>query len=157
MKKGQSTLEYLITYGWAILIIVVIASVLWYFGVFNPSRWAGKQATGFSKFVVDDFAFSAGTGLDNGTLTMVMGSLNDKTITGVTITAEELNTGSPAVTGSISGSASWGPSDRKTVTFVNVTTSNATVGDDYRIKVMIAYNQGSVPHSDSGTLIGKVE
>src|SRR3989338_6328732 len=34
-KRGQSALEYLVTYGWAILAIVVVAAVLWYFGVFN--------------------------------------------------------------------------------------------------------------------------
>jgi len=37
--KGQTALEYLITYGWAILVILVVLAVLWYYGVFNPVKW----------------------------------------------------------------------------------------------------------------------
>lgn len=40
MKRGQSALEYLVTYGWAILAIVIIAAVLWYFGVFSQPKIA---------------------------------------------------------------------------------------------------------------------
>ncbi|MBI4214550.1 hypothetical protein HY546_01010 [archaeon] len=42
MRKGQTALEYLITYGWAILIILVVLAVLWYYGVFDPNRYAGE-------------------------------------------------------------------------------------------------------------------
>ncbi len=56
MKRGQSALEYLVTYGWAILAIVIIAAVLWYTGVFNPSKIAGggKGGGGFNKFTYSD-------------------------------------------------------------------------------------------------------
>jgi len=33
--KGQATMEYLMTYGWAILIIIVVIGVLWKMGVFD--------------------------------------------------------------------------------------------------------------------------
>jgi len=32
--KGQTALEYLITYGWAVLIILVVLAVLYYYGAF---------------------------------------------------------------------------------------------------------------------------
>jgi len=35
-KKGQAALEYLMTYGWAILAVVVVLAVLWYLGIFTP-------------------------------------------------------------------------------------------------------------------------
>ena len=55
-RKGQAALEYLITYGWAVLAIVIIAAVLWYLGVFNPNRYAaGKQSGGFSTLTVIDY------------------------------------------------------------------------------------------------------
>ncbi len=44
MKKAQSALEFLVTYGWAILAIILVASLLWYSGVFNPTRYATKQS-----------------------------------------------------------------------------------------------------------------
>lgn len=38
-KRGQAALEYLITYGWALAVIVVAVSVLSYFGFLNPDRY----------------------------------------------------------------------------------------------------------------------
>ncbi|MGD0728804.1 MAG: LamG domain-containing protein [Candidatus Micrarchaeaceae archaeon] len=46
MFKAQSAMEYLITYGWAILIIIVALSALYALGVFNSDTYAGKAATG---------------------------------------------------------------------------------------------------------------
>ena len=37
--KGQTALEYLIVYGWAILVILVVLAVLWYYGVFDINKW----------------------------------------------------------------------------------------------------------------------
>ena len=36
-KGGQSAMEYLMTYGWAILIILIALGALFYLGVFSPS------------------------------------------------------------------------------------------------------------------------
>ncbi|MAF36381.1 hypothetical protein CL622_04655 [archaeon] len=35
-KKGQVAMEFLMTYGWAMIIIVVAVAALWYLGVFTP-------------------------------------------------------------------------------------------------------------------------
>ncbi|HLD75734.1 MAG TPA: hypothetical protein VI874_01835 [Candidatus Norongarragalinales archaeon] len=81
MKKGQSGLEYLVTYGWAILAIVIIAGVLWYFGIFNPARFAGeKQCSGFSAFTCQDFRVAP-----DGTLTIVLNNRVGGGITSVDI------------------------------------------------------------------------
>jgi hypothetical protein len=48
MKKGQSAMEYLMTYGWAILIVIIVAAALYALGVFNPATYAGSRATGFA-------------------------------------------------------------------------------------------------------------
>ena len=37
--KGQSAIEYLTTYMWAILIISIVLSALYYLGVFNPANF----------------------------------------------------------------------------------------------------------------------
>jgi len=39
-KKGQAALEFLTTYGWAFLVILVMIGALSYFGVLDPSRYA---------------------------------------------------------------------------------------------------------------------
>jgi len=37
-KRGQTAIEFLMTYGWAILVVMVAIASLAYFGVLNPSR-----------------------------------------------------------------------------------------------------------------------
>lgn len=34
--KGQSVGDYLMTYGWAILIVIIVATTLYFIGAFNP-------------------------------------------------------------------------------------------------------------------------
>ncbi|MEM3846376.1 MAG: YncE family protein [Candidatus Parvarchaeota archaeon] len=38
-RRSQSALEYMMTYGWAILIIVIVAVVLYSMGIFSPSSF----------------------------------------------------------------------------------------------------------------------
>jgi len=44
--KAQSAMEYLMTYGWAILIIAVVLGALFELGVFNPMTFAPKAPPG---------------------------------------------------------------------------------------------------------------
>jgi hypothetical protein len=38
MRKAQAALEFLTTYGWAFIVILVMIAALAYFGVLNPSK-----------------------------------------------------------------------------------------------------------------------
>ncbi|MBN1923718.1 MAG: hypothetical protein JW791_03070 [Nanoarchaeota archaeon] len=76
MRKAQSALEYLMTYGWAILIIVIVGAALFALGVFNPGGSTALQVRGLSNFQVDDALFDT-----NGTLTLVLGVKTGKTTT----------------------------------------------------------------------------
>ncbi len=46
MNRAQSAMEYLITYGWAILVIAVVFILLFSMGVFNPNTFAPKAKPG---------------------------------------------------------------------------------------------------------------
>lgn len=39
MRKGQAAMEFLMTYGWAILVVLAAIGALAYFGVLSPSRF----------------------------------------------------------------------------------------------------------------------
>jgi len=71
MRRGQAAIEYLMTYGWAILIIIIIGVALVALGLTNPAMWAPpKGASGFSGFQVTDWAyFTNGT---DGNLSLVI-------------------------------------------------------------------------------------
>jgi hypothetical protein len=45
MKKAQSALEFLTTYGWAFLVILIMIGALAYFGILNPSRYLPDRCT----------------------------------------------------------------------------------------------------------------
>ncbi len=50
--RSQSALEYMMTYGWAILVIVIVAGVLYSLGIFSPSSSLAATITGFSSLSV---------------------------------------------------------------------------------------------------------
>jgi hypothetical protein len=61
--KGQTAVEYLMTYGWAILIILIVAGVLAYYGIFAPSGFLGPTARGFGQIaVLSPWSLAASTG-----------------------------------------------------------------------------------------------
>ena len=51
-KRAQAAIEYMMTYGWAVLIIVVVMVFLYSMGVFSPSRSVTPTSTGFSPFSI---------------------------------------------------------------------------------------------------------
>ena len=48
MKKGQAAMEFLMTYGWAILVVIAAIAALAYFGVLSPSKMLPERCTGES-------------------------------------------------------------------------------------------------------------
>jgi hypothetical protein len=42
-RKGQAAIEYLITYGWTILLIIITIGIIIYFDVLNPLRFLPLQ------------------------------------------------------------------------------------------------------------------
>jgi len=57
-RKGQAAIEFIMTYGWAILVVLAAIGALAYFGVLNPGNFLPDRCTlsaGFSciEFKVD--------------------------------------------------------------------------------------------------------
>lgn len=46
-SKAQAALEFLMTYGWAILLVIVVVGALYATGMLKPCRWVGLQAKEF--------------------------------------------------------------------------------------------------------------
>ena len=43
MRRAQAALEYLITYGWGFLVIILLIGVLAYFGLLSPSMYVAQR------------------------------------------------------------------------------------------------------------------
>jgi uncharacterized protein (UPF0333 family) len=55
-KKGQAAMEFLMTYGWAILAAVVVVGVLWFL-IGNPADLAGTKFTMGAPFSAGAISF----------------------------------------------------------------------------------------------------
>jgi uncharacterized protein (UPF0333 family) len=70
-SKGQTALEYLMTYGWMLIIIAIVGVVLYQYGVFTPPA-TPPGCTGFSQAKPIDWKMSTAS---NGNLTLTL--IND--------------------------------------------------------------------------------
>ncbi|MBI5871502.1 hypothetical protein HZB88_00245, partial [archaeon] len=57
--KAQTALEYLMTYGWAILIVVIVIGALYGLGLTKPCKWTGTQVREFPDFTVANPKYTA--------------------------------------------------------------------------------------------------
>jgi len=87
-NKAQSAMEYLMTYGWAILIVIVVVAALYSMGVFS-TKGGVPCSPCFSKFAYVDYsAATAGNGvlkLTNGPETINITTITSTPTTGATI------------------------------------------------------------------------
>ena len=62
-KKGQAAMEFLMTYGWAILVVLVAIGALAYFGVLSPEKLLPEKCviSSGSGLYCDDFAATTNT------------------------------------------------------------------------------------------------
>ena len=59
MKRAQAAMEFLMTYGWALLVVLIAIAALAFFGVLNPGKFLPSNCNlgvGFSceDFIIDD-------------------------------------------------------------------------------------------------------
>ncbi len=85
--RGQASFEYMMSYGWAVLVIVVLAVALWNLGVFNPS--VVSQAAGFSNLRPVAWNFVGGS-TDRSYATLVLSNIGGVDLTvGINGTSED--------------------------------------------------------------------
>lgn len=149
-KKGQAALDFLMTYGWAIALVVIIAAVLFALGVFDVSNFVGSKAAGFSGVAVPGWQLAA-----DGTLTM---RLSNQVGQRINVTSINATIGSTNVNISIP-TAVLAPGDTSGILSTAAAAFGAqSSGTGYTAKVVIAYTDlnANFNYTTSGTLTGKV-
>jgi len=129
-KKGQVSLEYLMTYGIAIAIVVIAVAALYSMGVFSPSSSAVACSPCFSNFAFVDYS--------NGTLILKNGP---KDLTGVSCTA---STGVCNVSGS--NNVDLSANQQFNITGIDTTAPTVTLTLTYRDKL------SGLQHTDEATI-----
>jgi hypothetical protein len=91
-KKSQAAMEFLMTYGWAILVVLVAIGALAYFGVLSPDKFLPERCTGPAGMdCLDKAVIDAGT----DTVTFVIKNNLGYEVEGLAVTddGQECSTG----------------------------------------------------------------
>ena len=144
-SKGQAALEYMMTYGWAILVVIVVLGALWQMGVFNaPATPPG--CSGFSMITPLD------TQLQGNTLNVVIS--NDA---GAKLDVRNVRVNIDTFTATDSSDYIMRPGASNLITFDMGNTFPS--GEYYRANIVIEYNNtvSSIIHKSTGYCWGNVE
>ncbi len=66
-KRGQAALEFLMTYGWAFLVIMIMVGALAYFGVLDPTRFLPDRCSFGTPLLCQDDRYTIRSA-DDGTI-----------------------------------------------------------------------------------------
>lgn len=148
-KKGQAGLDFLMTYGWALLIIVLIIAALFALGVFDIGSFIGSRASGFTEVSVVAWSLA-----DDGTFTALFENHAGKSITinsvNATYKTESIGYSTPVTLGNGKRSG--------TITLGTFSSPDST-GSSYTVSIDIAYTDSETgfAYSDSGTVTGTIQ
>jgi hypothetical protein len=143
MRKGQTALEYLMTYGWAILVVIIVVAVLYYMGFTKPCRFTGTQVTGFGQAFISGVKMTVNADGKNELSFILKSNIPGDAITITNIKMSH----SPDYEGG--GAGSYTISDNQlsqgesaTVTITQTAGTTFAVNDCYAVDVEITYDQG---------------
>ncbi len=162
--KGQAAIEFMVTYGWAILGVMVAIGALVYFGIFNPAKYLNDQCNFGDQLKCEDFVMSTNETTGNGLVAVQLRNNFGVTVSifasGSSILIEELNYTGDAV--SCSGTTPKTPAcdlkpGAKGYYYFNV--SNLIKDDKIKAQTTIAFSKagaGNPTHIQTGTMYGTV-
>jgi hypothetical protein len=141
-KRGQAAMEFLMTYGWAILAAVIVVGVLWYM-IGNPANLAGNSFQASAPFSSNGISIGADLGIE-----FRNGAGEDVVITDITAGTCSTAVGAEGVTVVQGALASY------TLVCAPALTSGSKVAET----VTISYTKGSgtLVQTATGTINGVV-
>ena len=149
-KKGQAAMEFLMTYGWAILVVLAAIAALAYFGVLSPDRFLPEKCTMPSGIACLDFSVS-GTSV---TLSLQNAAGFDMTGVSVDINATPDPTCTASVGDTTAGNLANSQKDLYTITCTALPAS----GQKFKATIEMDYtNAGTtLTHTKLGEIIVKI-
>jgi len=153
-KRAQSAVEFLLTYGWAILIMLLVVAILFYIGVFAPETAAPNSCVLPAGFSCHGYAL-----YDGGSLVLDLGQATGKDVRITRISC----TSADSPVGGITPNRLL--QNGKHYNFTGITCTKAdgvsvpAAGEFYRGTIFIDYveEETGIPHSISGDLAYRVE
>ena len=152
MRRGQAAMEFLMTYGWAILVVLAAIGALAYFGVLSPDRFLPSKCVAQPPFSCSEHQVNS-TAV---TLVLQNNGGTDMESVQVTMTCDGNDAGAqPATAASLANGDS--------VTLVWTTTEDpncqASAGARWRGNFSIAYTESgaTISHTTTGSIQARGE
>ena len=150
-KKAQAAMEFLMTYGWAILVVLAAIAALAYFGVLSPDRFLPEQCTLPSGVACLDFTVS---GPNSSTPTFDLIIQNSA---GFDMSNTVVNLTTPSQGGCQADNDITSLTDGQQATFSVLCTGQSA--GKFKSDLVMTYTnmQSGLSHTKVGTLIAEIE
>ena len=135
-KKSQAALEFLTTYGWAFLIILIMIGTLAYFGILTPSKLLPNRCTIGSEFGCSDHQLKAAAvrvKLKNN-----VGEPVD--VTSIVLTKEDGSAFTGCTQAPASPIAGWKAGEAKDIAWTGCTSTGLVAGNKGKVLLTIKYH-----------------
>ena len=158
-RKGQSSLEFLMTYGWAIIVVAVAVLVLGQWGVFNPAMNVRSTYLGFWGVVPLDFSYNSHGDLKVSFQNNIMeGDIN---ITRINVSSGGKSYSTDVNLFIASGTLYAWPSSTTSLSGTTSGLPGGQTGGSYNMLMSIEYKDSRVGNEtvfrSSGTIQGNIE
>ena len=165
-KRGQAAMEFLMTYGWALLVVLIAIAALAFFGVLNPQRFLPETCTLAPGFGCTDFKITTAA------ITVILqNGLGSNINTGTTLNVSAADNHACSAV-SAATAATW--LDGKAQTFCipllalgsgctggtapTPACTGMAAGSKFKGDLILAYTpSGGTAHSKVGQIVAKIE
>ncbi len=145
-KKAQAAMEFLMTYGWAILVVLAAIGALAYFGVFTPSSFISPRCT-------IEPGFDCKHKVTPTEISLIITNGKGVDLSQLNITAQD-NAGNDICNPETGLTLNDGES--LTVTLDGC--SNGAIGTRLKAQLLLKYQEvGGFSHTARGTIVARVE
>ncbi len=151
-RKGQAAMEFLMTYGWALLVVLVAIGALAFFGVLNPGQFLPSSCTITPGIACTDF-----NALENNTVTVVLQNGMGESMANVAITMPDT---ASCNAGALNCVGPTTLADGATDAWACTCTVDILKGEKFKTDVVVSYDLGGdnpITHSKTGQLVTQVE
>ena len=157
-RKSQAAMEFLMTYGWAILVVLVVIGALAYFGVLSPSNFVPETCQFPINLNCEDYRVTSPAGVGQIQFTVRNGGGKDVEIT-------KMNASTDAFGGMIycvnTTSTTLLNGNAKDFTLTGCAIPEDYAGSSKKVKwgveITWKYVGSSFTHTSNGDLMAKVE
>ncbi len=171
-RQAQGALEFLMTYGWAFLVILIMIGALAYFGVLSPTKFLPERCTFGTQFLCKDYLLSYNAGAPVVTLRLQnnlgqaiyvtdVDATSQEGFGGCTVTSVTTDSGATDVYDSTGAGSSGTISSISDGEFFDMVldctdTGGMTEDSKYKVSVNIVYFAATSSSSFSHTVQGEV-